>query len=99
MNNCGRPLGGADIDHGEHDGLANLLCRKPDAFGGVHGLEHVGSELANLGRDAVDAFALLAQCRVPVFEDVQNHEMSITVGYEGVKVEGNGGLPTGCVLC
>ena len=86
----GWSLGGGDIDHGEQDRVADLLGCQPDSVCRVHGLHHIGGQLANLGCDAVDALALFAQDRVTVFDDVQNHSLSITAGHEGVKVEGNG---------
>ena len=96
----GRFVRGGDVDDGEQERLADLLRCQPEPFRGAHGLQHVLGELAKLGRDAVDALALLAQDRVTVFDDVQNHNLSIPTDAGAVKVEGSGQvLPTRCVLC
>ena len=91
-----RPVGDvADIDDGEQEGPADLLRGQPEAFGGVHGLEHVGGELANLSRDAFDPLTLFAQRRVAVFDDVQYHDSSIAAGARGVKAEADFGRDGG----
>ena len=82
------PLGGGDIDDGEHQRVADLLRGQANSVLGVHGLNHVGGEFTDLRRDAFDALALLAQHRMTVFGDFQNHALSIPAERGGVKVEG-----------
>ena len=55
------------------DGLSNLLRREADAFGVIHGFQHVGDELPDLRGDGGDGLAFLAQRRMAVFDDRQDH--------------------------
>jgi len=78
------------INDREHERVADLLGGQPESFGGVHGFQHVGGESSDLGRNAFDAFAFLAEHGMPEFGDFQYHTLSITAGLKGVKVEGKG---------
>lgn len=71
-------FGFGDVDDGKEEGLADLLGGEADAFGGVHGLHHVGGELPVVGGDVVEAFAFFTQDRVAVFDDVQNHGRKVS---------------------
>ena len=57
----------AHVDDCELNWNANLLGGKPDAFEGVHGLEHVADELLDGRRDRLDGRPFLAQDRRAVF--------------------------------
>jgi len=68
---------GGNIDNSKHEGTGHLLGSESDTIGSVHGFDHVGGELTNLGRDLFDSCALFAQGRVSVFDDFQDHISSI----------------------
>ena len=73
-----RLFAGGHINDGEQNRFADLLRGQADAVGGVHGLHHIRGELAVVGRDVIDALALLAQDRVTILDDFQNHGRTIT---------------------
>jgi hypothetical protein len=54
-----------------------LLRGEADPVGGVHGLDHVVSQLAQFGRDMIYALAFLAQDWVAALYDFQYHKCSI----------------------
>ncbi len=64
---------GADIHYSQLNRATHLLRGQAHAVGDVHGLDHVGSKLLQLGGDAVDALAFFAEHGVPKFDDFQNH--------------------------
>src|SRR5215469_15327399 len=63
----------AEVDHG--DALRNRHLRRSEAYalGRVHGLEHVGNELAQLVIEFGYRLAGLLQYRLRVFHDLENH--------------------------
>ena len=69
-----RLLTGGNVDDGEHEWAADLLGGESDAIGRVHGFNHVSCKLAKLGRDLLNPHAFLAQSRVTVLNDFQNHD-------------------------
>jgi hypothetical protein len=64
---------GRNIDDREQERTTDLLGGEPNAVGCIHGFDHVGGELAELGRDLFDPRAFLAQNWVSIFSDFQDH--------------------------
>src|SRR6185369_13885253 len=68
-----------DVDHRQSLGAAHLRRGEADALGGVHRLEHVGDELAQLVGDLGDGLCRLAKYRVAQHPDVEDAHPAVTL--------------------
>ena len=69
----GAVLDSANVDDRELESLSDLLCCKPDATRGIHGRKHVRDQLLDFGRNCFNSGSFLAEHRVAVFDDRQDH--------------------------
>src|SRR5438093_9078688 len=65
-----------NVEHGELQSFAHLLCRQADAVGSTHCLDHVNGQLANVIIDLLDLFAFRPQNRIAVLQDRKDHSPS-----------------------
>ncbi len=80
-----RPLTEADIDDSELFGDADLRGGETDAFSRVHAIEHLLSQLSELGVELGDGFAFFREDRVGVLEDGVQLVGLLTGGIAGGK--------------
>jgi hypothetical protein len=63
----------AQVDDRDALGDADLRRGQADALRGIHGLKHVGDQLAQLVVEFGDRLARLLQHRLGIFHDRENH--------------------------
>lgn len=79
-----------DINDGEAEGDSDLRGGEADALGSHHCFEHMVDQLGDFGGHFGDRPAALAEDRVAVLDDIEDHGAAPLVGHDGVKVNAAG---------